>query len=366
MTIELENISKVVGGEVHLDDLSLRMEAGSFNILLGRTLAGKTTVMRIMAGLEQPDGGRVLEDGRDVTGLTVRKRSVAMVYQQFINYPAMTVYQNIASPLRLAGVARKEIDRRVRETAEMMGMSHLLDRTPAELSGGQQQRTAMARALVRDSKLLLLDEPLVNLDYKLREGLRQELREILKVRDSVVVYATTEPQEALILGGSLTVLHEGRVEQSGPTHNVYRNPRTIEVARIFSDPPMNLASGRIMDGEVRVGEHRGIPLPTHLADLAPGKYIFGLRPHHLSPQQQQNNGVVIDGHCELTEISGSLSFTHINDGENSWVAQIPGVFEAHVGQRLTAYADPAKLFAFSPSGTLARAPGNGASAGGVH
>ncbi|MCC5812755.1 MAG: ABC transporter ATP-binding protein [Ectothiorhodospiraceae bacterium] len=365
MSLELKNISKVVGGENHIHDLSLRLEPGSFNVLLGRTLAGKTTLLRLMAGLERPTGGQLLDRDRDITGVSVRKRNVAMVYQQFINYPAMTVYQNIASPLKLAGVPRKEVDRRVRATAEMMRMSHLLDRRPGELSGGQQQRTAMARALVREADLLLLDEPLVNLDYKLREGLREELRDILRDRDCIVVYATTEPQEALVLGGSVAVLHEGGLIQHGPTHAVYRNPRNIEVARIFNDPPMNLAEGRVIDGEVRIGEHRGIPVPSHLSELAPGKYIFGLRPHHLSPANDSGDRLPIDGHCELTEITGSLSFTHVNDGETSWVAQIPGVFSADVGERLKVYADPSQLFAFSSTGGLACAPRNGDTARGA-
>ncbi len=365
MSLELKNINKVVGGETHIHDLSLRLEPGSFNVLLGRTLAGKTTLLRLLAGLERPSDGRLLDGDRDITGLSVRKRDVAMVYQQFINYPSMTVYQNIASPLKLAGVPRKEIDRRVRATAEMMRMSHLLDRRPGELSGGQQQRTAMARALVRDAGLLLLDEPLVNLDYKLREGLREELREILRERDCIVVYATTEPHEALVLGGSVAVLHEGRLVQHGPTHAVYRNPDNIEVARIFNDPPMNLAEGRIMDGEVRIGEHRGITVPAHFRDLAPGRYVFGLRPHNLSHDSPDGDRLAIDGHCELTEISGSLSFTHVNDGETSWVAQIPGVFNADVGERIKVYADPTQLFAFAPDGGLACAPRNGNGQGGL-
>jgi glycerol transport system ATP-binding protein len=175
MTLTLENISKTVGGESHIDDVSMTLEPGSFNVLLGRTLAGKTTLMRIMAGLEPPSSGRIMVDNVDVTGMAVQKRNVAMVYQQFINYPSMNVYDNIASPLKLQGVAKAEIDKRVRSTAELMHIEHLLDRLPQELSGGQQQRTAMARAMVKDCKLLLLDEPLVNLDYKLREELREEI-----------------------------------------------------------------------------------------------------------------------------------------------------------------------------------------------
>ncbi len=205
MSIVLDQVSRTVGVETYIHPTTLELATGSLHVLLGPTLAGKTTLMRLLAGLDRPTTGRVLVDGVDVTGRSVRTRDVAMVYQQFINYPSFTVYQNIASPLRRAGVAKREIDQRVRGVAEMLHIERLLDRLPSELSGGQQQRTALARALVKESKLLLLDEPLVNLDYKLREQLRQELRTIFETRRSIVVYATTEPLEALMLGGSTVV-----------------------------------------------------------------------------------------------------------------------------------------------------------------
>src|SRR6185436_6373661 len=165
---------------------------GSFNVLLGRTRAGKTSLLRLLAGLDRPTAGAIRSDGADVTHVDVRRRNVAMVYQQFVNYPSLTVYENIASPLRLReGLGRDAIDRRVRETAAALRLDDLLNRLPGELSGGQQQRTAMARALAKDADLLLLDEPLANLDYKLREELRVEIRRLFRGRDAVVVYATT-------------------------------------------------------------------------------------------------------------------------------------------------------------------------------
>ena len=154
-----------------------------------------------MAGLDRPTSGRVLANGVDVTGKSVRKRSIAMVYQQFINYPSLTIYRNIASPLKIAKVSKSEIDRRVRETAEMLHIEGLLDRIPSELSGGQQQRVAIARALVKETDLLLLDEPLVNLDYKLREELRTELQDIFEARRAIVVYTTTGTHRGPDAGG---------------------------------------------------------------------------------------------------------------------------------------------------------------------
>ena len=239
MNLLLQDISKIVNQEGYLKDVNLEFKSGSQNVLLGHTLSGKTSLLRVMAGLDRPTRGHIRIGDRDVTGVSVRNRSVAMVYQQFINYPSLTVYNNIASPLKIGGMNKGEIDRRVRETAEMLHIEDLLNRIPSELSGGQQQRTAIARALVKDAHLLLLDEPLANLDYKLREELRVELQEIFAQREAIVVYTTTEPAEALMLGGNIVVLDEGRVLQSGLTPDVYHNPITTKVAEVFSDPPIN-------------------------------------------------------------------------------------------------------------------------------
>src|SRR5512140_393470 len=235
MSVTLDHVSRIVDGVTTIRDVSLTLQRGTLSVLLGPTLSGKTSIMRLLAGLDRPTTGRVLVDGKDVTGADVRQRNVAMVYQQFVNYPSLTVYENIASPLRLAGkLSAQEIDKRVRDTAAVLRLEPFLQRLPAELSGGQQQRTAMARALVKDASLLLLDEPLANLDYKLREELRTEMRQIFKDRPAVNVYAATEPTEALLLGGRTAVLDEGRLLQVGPTLEVYQAPATERVGQVFS------------------------------------------------------------------------------------------------------------------------------------
>src|ERR1700681_934916 len=178
MTVTLEKVTRAVDGIPAIRDVSLTLKRGTLSVLLGPTLSGKTSIMRLLAGLDKPTSGRVLVDGKNVTGADVRQRSVAMVYQQFINYPSLTVYENIASPLRVAGVAAAERHRRVHDAARLLKLENLLQRMPLELSGGQQQRTAIARALVKNAVLVLLDEPLANLDYKLREELREELPKI--------------------------------------------------------------------------------------------------------------------------------------------------------------------------------------------
>src|ERR1700675_2318697 len=180
MSVTLDHVTRTVDGIPTIRDVSLTLDRGTLSVLLGPTLSGKTSIMRLLAGLDKPASGRVLVDGKDVTGADVRQRSVAMVYQQFINYPSLTVYENIASPLRVQRKPRSEIDKRVQEAAKLLKLEPYLNRTPLQLSGGQQQRPAIARALVKGADLVLLDEPLANLDYKLREELRTELPRIFE------------------------------------------------------------------------------------------------------------------------------------------------------------------------------------------
>src|SRR6187397_287289 len=239
MSVMLEHVTRTVDGIPTIRDVSLTLERGTLSVLLGPTLAGKTSIMRLLAGLDKPTTGRVLVDDKDVTGVDVRRRSVAMVYQQFINYPSFTVYENIASPLRVQGKPRAEIEKRVAEAARLLKLEPYLNRTPLQLSGGQQQRTAIARALVKGADLVLLDEPLANLDYKLREELRTELPRIFEASGAIFVYATTEPSEALLLGGDTVCMWEGEVLQAGNTPKVYRQPGTLVTAKTFADPPLN-------------------------------------------------------------------------------------------------------------------------------
>lgn len=362
MTLTLRNVTKKVAGETHIADVSTELNPGGFYILLGPTLAGKTSLMRLMAGLDRPTDGQIEMDGRDVTRTPVRKRNVAMVYQQFINYPSFTVFDNIASPLRRSGMAAAEVETKVREAAETLKMSHLLDRLPGELSGGQQQRTALARAMVKDSELLLLDEPLVNLDYKLREELRVELREIFARRSAIVVYATTEPEEALIMGGNTLVLHEGQVLQQGPTTEVFRHPASMQVGRSFSDPPMNYAIGDVrQDGNgnreaVLAGDVR-LPLQGHLAKLAPGRYHFGARASHLYVKRNREDDLSFKASVTLSEISGSETFIHVDFGEeHDWVCQEEGVHRFDLGQQIDVFVNPRDVYAFDTDGWLVASP----------
>jgi glycerol transport system ATP-binding protein len=356
MGLALKDVDKVVGREIHLKDINLEFESGSRNVILGRTLAGKTSLLRIMAGLDRPTKGSIIIDGRDVTGVSVRKRSVAMVYQLFINYPSLTVYENIASPLRISGLSKSEIDRQVRDIAGMLRIDDLLDRLPAELSGGQQQRTAIARAMVKNADLLLMDEPLVNLDYKLREELRVELQDIFAQRKAIVVYTTTEPTEALMLGGNIVVLDEGRTLQSGMTHTTYRNPATVKVAEVFSDPPINFLPGRIQNKTALIGEGIQVPLEVGMRHLTDGDYTFGIRSNHLFLSRTGTNDAQIQARVELAEINGSETFVHFHHADRRLVAQEDGIFPHRIGKTVTLYVNPRCLFVFDPKGDLVVAP----------
>lgn len=356
MSISIENVSVTVDNEIYLKDISVTFESGSKNILLGRTLSGKTSLLRILAGLDQPSKGKLFVDGKDVTGLSVRKRNISMVYQQFINYPSFTVYENIASPLKVAGMGKSKIDSRVRETARMLHLEDMLDRMPIELSGGQQQRCAIARALVKDATLLLLDEPLINLDYKLREELQIDLQDIFKQRDAIVVYTSTEPAEALKLGGNIVVLDQGRVLQTGITSEVYHKPKTIKVAEIFSDPPINLINCHVDGSVFHIGQDVTIPLTQK--SLASGDYIVGVRSNHAYLKPQKETDIAIEAIVDLAEINGSETFFHVNYAGTRIVIQEVGVYSRKIGSKILFYLDPANFFVFSKAGELILSPEN--------
>jgi glycerol transport system ATP-binding protein len=343
--LELRNVSRTVEGEVHVAETSLVFQPGSLNVLLGPTRSGKTSLLRLIAGLDKPTAGQVWFDGVDVTGVEVRKRNLAMVYQQFVNYPTMSVYENIASPLRVAGVAAAEIDRRVLEAAERLKLGHYLQRRPAELSGGQQQRTALARAIVKAAPLVLLDEPLANLDYKLREELREELPRLFAHTGAILVYATTEPAEALLLGGSTATLCEGRVTQFGPTLAVYREPRDLTTAQTFSDPPLNtLAVAK--RGETFEAGAFAAPAPA----LPDGDYLLAIRPHHL---RLGGPGVQLAGTVRACEITGSETYVRAEVAGREWVILAGGVHALEPGAAVNVAFDPAHLMVFHPDGRAA-------------
>lgn len=355
MSLELISVSRLVEGRTHIHPTSLTLENGTMNVLLGPTLSGKTSLMRLMAGLDVPTNGRIRWNGTDVTGMRVQDRKVAMVYQQFINYPAMTVYDNIASPMRLMGISRSEIDRSVRATADMLKLTPMLQRKPLELSGGQQQRCALARALVKGAGLVLLDEPLANLDYKLREELRAEIPKIFEASGAIFVYATTEPEEALLLGGNTATLSEGRVTQFGPTAQVYRQPIDATTARVFSDPPMNFMPVTKQGTTIHFGSDATASASGPFADLPDGPYLAGFRANHLELTQHSDASIELPCKLSVTEITGSETFLHLYHGPDRWVGLVDGVHSLTPGADIAVWLDPAHVYLFDQSGALAAA-----------
>jgi len=351
MQLTLERVTKKVGAQTWLYEQSIAPRSGAVTVLLGATQAGKTSLMRLMAGLDTPSTGKVLVDGKDVTGMPVRERNVAMVYQQFINYPSLKVADNIASPLKLRG--EKNVDAQVKALADKLHIGMFLDRLPAELSGGQQQRVALARALAKNAPLMLLDEPLVNLDYKLREGLREELTQLFATGDSTVIYATTEPGEALLLGGYTAVMDAGELLQYGPTAEVFHAPQSLRVARAFSDPPMNLLPGTATAGCVQLAG--GPALALAVQENVSGAVTVGLRASALNVDAGEGD-IALPGKVELAEISGSDTFVHVETAVGELVAQLTGVHRFELGAPLTLYFSASQAYVFDASEKLALAP----------
>ena len=354
--LELKQVSRVVAGNPHIADVSMTLEKGTVNVLLGPTLAGKTSLMRLMAGLDRPTAGDIVMDGKSVVGMPVQQRNVAMVYQQFINYPALSVYENIASPLRVQQVDKSEIDKRVRHAAELLHLTAYLDRLPVNLSGGQQQRTAIARALVKNATLVLLDEPLANLDYKLREELRAELPKVFAASGAIFVYATTEPSEALLLGGKTATLHQGRVTQFSRTIEVYSRPADLVTAQTFSDPPLNTIALAKQGGKLIGAQGFSLPLPAGAKALADGNYTVAFRPHHVHIDRPSGNCVPVRAHVAITELTGSESFIHVDVAGTRWVALTHGVRDIPLGSTIDIFLDPNRFFLFDAAGRLAAAP----------
>lgn len=352
MALELKDITKKVGGQTHIKPTNLVLESGHFNVLLGETGAGKTSLIKMMAGLDPIASGQVLMDGEDVTGQSTQKRNISLVHQFFVNYPHMSVFENIASPLKVTGMAKSEIEDRVEEAANILQLKPMLNRKPHELSGGQQQRTALARAIAKQSKAVFLDEPLANLDYKLREELRDQLPELFKGRGAVVVYATSEPEEALLLGGKTALMQDGKVAQFGPTADIYRAPNSLMSAGIFSDPPINMAEITKQGSTASMGKDIRWELSGKQADLADGLYKLAVRPHHVLPFETEEANVPIVGKVLVTELSGSESSAHFAADMANWVSLARGIHRYQVGENHQFFMDPNQCFVFALDGTL--------------
>jgi multiple sugar transport system ATP-binding protein len=284
--LRVSGLAKRYGGVTALDGLDLEVAEGEFFVILGPSAAGKTTTLRAIAGLERPDAGRILFAGRDVTYAPVQGRDMAMIFQTFALYPHLSTFDNLAYPLRESRVPGPEIRKRVAAIAAMLGISHALARRPATLSGGEQQRLAIGRALIQEPKLLLLDEPLTNLDAKLRHDMRAEFKRLHRELGMTMVYATPDQLEALSMGERIAVLRAGRIVQTGTPDELYLRPADQFVATMVGAPPMNLVPGKVKGGAG--GPVIALPFAdldgSRWRDLQRGvEVLFGIRPHDLTP-----------------------------------------------------------------------------------
>lgn len=344
MALEARNISLTRNGEVFLEDISFTAKPG-ITVLVGPTLSGKTTLMRVLAGLIKPDSGSITVNGVDVDPISVKDRSVSFVYQQFINYPSLTVFDNIASPLRVVKpkISKEEITSRVHEVAKMLSISELLERKPSALSGGQQQRVAIARALARSSDVVLLDEPLANLDFKLREQLRDELQRIFSDASMMVIYSTAEPLEALDMASHTIVMNQGRLQQDGPALDMYSRPKNIPVAQAMSDPPLNLISSTTAGAGSQ-------SLGNALTDKHNGNFTIGVRPHNIALKSQGSADIALSGKVRIAENTGSSTYLHLDLSDSQkLVLEIEGSQSFDVGSTMTVYLDRDALFGFDTS-----------------
>jgi len=293
------------GGTVAIEHLQLDVPDGEFMILVGPSGCGKTTALRLVAGLETATSGTIAIAGHNVTHLSPRDRDIAMVFQNYALYPHMTVYKNLAFGLRQRRIERHEIDRRVQEISDMLGLDALLKRRPAQLSGGQRQRVAMGRALVREPAVFLLDEPLSNLDAKLRVQMRAELKRLHQRLNVTTIYVTHDQVEAMTLGDRLAVMSAGRLQQVGTPQDVYERPTNVFVAHFIGSPPMNLLQATATGGRVQAGK-----LSLTLPGVSDGACIIGLRPDALSLVEGEDTRPAFDFDIEVVEPLGGELLAH--------------------------------------------------------
>ena len=323
--IELSGIEKQFGKTPALRGIDLAIESGELMTLVGPSGCGKSTLLNIIAGLEDPSAGTVRFGDSDVTAASPKDRDVAFVFQSYALYPHMSVAENIAFPLKMAGVDGGEVETRVRETAELLQIEALLERKPGQLSGGQRQRVALGRAMVRRPAVFLLDEPLSNLDAKLRLETRAEIKRLHHELATTFVYVTHDQTEAMTLSGRLAVMKDGEIQQVGTPDEVYRDPANTFVATFIGSPPMNLLAARRDGANVRIGEVAlELPAPMAAALDAAGAddaFVIGVRPEHLQVSAQPRPGFE-EARVTLVEPLGAESHLHLSYQGNEIVARV--------------------------------------------
>ncbi|WP_416799014.1 ABC transporter ATP-binding protein [Ciceribacter azotifigens] len=345
--LEIENIRKTYGKTEILKDIDISLDSGEFLVLLGSSGCGKSTLLNIIAGLTEASGGDIRIDGRSMLGVHPKDRDIAMVFQSYALYPNLTVHRNIGFGLEMRGVRADDRERAVRETARLLQIESLLDRKPSQLSGGQRQRVAIGRALVRQPKIFLFDEPLSNLDAKLRMEMRAELKRLHRLLRTTVVYVTHDQIEAMTLASQIAVMRDGRIEQLGTPEEIYNHPATLYVATFVGAPPMNLLKTEVREGTLAVtGGESSLPIPQSLrASLREGQdVIVGIRPEAF--RLDDGEGLSISARCELAELTGPELIMMADMQGQRVVASLPPQSRVGPGDILRLHFDNAAMHLF--------------------
>ena len=341
-TIKLENLIKTYGDVEVLHNLNGDIEDGEFVVVVGPSGCGKSTLLRMIAGLEKITSGEISIGNKIVNDLEPADRDIAMVFQNYALYPHMSVRQNMGYGLKIRKIEKQEIERRVHEAAEILGIKEYLDRKPRQLSGGQRQRVAMGRAIVRDPQVFLFDEPLSNLDAKLRVQMRLEIRKLQKRLNVTSIYVTHDQVEAMTLGDRLMVLNDGVVEQFGTPIELYDNPRTIFVAGFIGSPSMNFIPAECTEKNISLCNGKKIKKNINFK----GKILIGIRPEHLEEDKKGNIKIVI----QMVEQLGSNSLLHgiLEDTNIEIVASLSGHITAKAGSIVSFSAKETNIHVFNP------------------
>jgi multiple sugar transport system ATP-binding protein len=311
-TVEIRDVRKAFGSTQILHGVSVDIEDGQFVVLVGPSGCGKSTLLRMLAGLENITGGEIAIGDRVVNKVPPKDRDIAMVFQNYALYPHMTVYQNMAFSMKLAGAPKEVMDQEVQKAARILGLEQLLHRFPRQLSGGQRQRVAMGRAIVRNPQVFLFDEPLSNLDAKLRVQMRSEIKDLHQRLKVTTVYVTHDQIEAMTMADKIVVMNHGRIEQAGAPLELYDRPANLFVAGFIGSPAMNMLAGRIKDGSFIDGGGTHWPLPPAYAGREGAEVVYGIRPEHL---RLDPNG--IQARIQVVEPTGSETQVTLRIGEIS-------------------------------------------------
>ncbi len=349
-SLTLKAITKQFGDIMALSGVDLDVKDGEFCVLLGPSGCGKSTLLNIIAGLISQDEGSVLLDSQPVDRLSPRERDVAMVFQSYALYPHMTVFQNLSFGLRMRGVPKPEIHKRVLETARLLRIEDLMDRKPRELSGGQRQRVAMGRALVRQAKLFLLDEPLSNLDARLRSSVRLELKRLHRQFKGTILYVTHDQVEAMTLGDKVVVMRDGRVRQIDRPETIYARPADTFVATFIGSPEMNLYKGRLVSKDGR-SHFQGSSFSLDLGDvqlnIEEGEVELGVRPEDIEIGQGRGGTMVVqETKVEMLSNVGSVKYIHARLGQEGLAVCVPKDANLQPGQVISLYIDPQRVHIF--------------------